>query len=300
MDYPYVSVIVPTFNREEPLCQTLQALFNQRYPYYEIIVVDQTQQHALETISFLESNKDKICYYHLDRPGLPNAKNFGSSFAKGEILLFCDDDMIPIPDFIKHHVENYRNPNIGCVASRIIPMGYVRRPFTFFRLKLIGGKIAPSGRYFCNWNSDRNGYVDTCGGTVISVRKNLIERIDGFDTLFKGTFHHEDVDLGYRLRRLGIKIIYEPRAEVLHLYYPKGGVRIDNSVKAEYFRFRNCIIFYLKNMNKFLLPYMLIVFFLIATKKILIPTRSIKNFFYVLSGLWDGFKTYIKRKKNGK
>jgi len=57
----------------------------------------------------------------------------------------------------------------------------------------------------------------------------------------------------------------------------------------------NMIYFYLKNMPRFFLPYMLLIYFLIDIKKILIPTRSFKNFFYVLKGLWDGFIVYKKR-----
>jgi len=56
----------------------------------------------------------------------------------------------------------------------------------------------------------------------------------------------------------------------------------------------NTIYFYLKNMPRFFLPYMLFIYFLIDIKKILIPTRSFKKFFYVLKGIWVGFKVYKK------
>jgi len=86
MYLPYISIIIPTFNREESLCATLASIFNQSYSNYEIILIDQTKKHSKETEDFLALNKERIRYYRLDKPNLPNAKNFGVSVAKGEIL----------------------------------------------------------------------------------------------------------------------------------------------------------------------------------------------------------------------
>lgn len=302
MEYPFISVIIPTYNREEPLCETLKSLFNQDYPKYEIIVVDQSQIHKPETLSFLEKNKNKFFYLHIDKPSLPHAKNLGASCAKGEILLFCDDDILAGGDFLSHHASNYSNPHIGGVASRIIVSGFQKKPFTLFRLKHLGVKVALSGRSFSNLDSDKKKYVFSClGGPVISIRKVLFDRVGGFDTSFlTSDMGCEDVDFGYRLRRLGAKVIYEPKALAIHKFHPLGGCRIKDKVEAEYRRFYSAMLFYLKNMNKFFVPYMVTIYFFIAIRKILLPTKRFKDFFYVLSGLWDGFKTYIKRKKNGK
>ena len=296
MDFPFVSVIVPTCNREEPLCKALQALFNQDYPNYEVIVVDQTRQHAPQTLSFLESNRDKFRHYHLDETaGLPSARNFGVRQAKGEIILFCDDDVITRRDFIKYHAANYEAPQVGGVVGKIESTRQEQQPFALFELKIVGGKVVLSGRYLCNWNTDEKKYVFSGRGANMSFRKDLFYKVGGFDPSFIGTHSYEDVDFSYRLRDIGANIIYEPQALATHQFYPTGGCRLDYKVKAEYFRFHNAMLFYLKNMNKFFLPYMLTIFFLIAIKKILIPTKSLKNFLYVLKGLWDGFRTYAVR-----
>ncbi|MCM8795462.1 MAG: glycosyltransferase [Candidatus Omnitrophica bacterium] len=296
MSQPYVSVIIPTYNREEPLCQTLQSIFNQTFSNLEIIVVDQTPQHDSKTISFLEANKNRIRYYTLDRQNFPGAKNFGASLAKGEILLFCDDDMLFDKEFLKYHIENYADPKVDGVVSRLIVLGKQKRPFTLFRIKHVGAWCALSGRSFSNWDYDQRVFISYCfAGPVISLRKTIFFKSGGFDTSFIAPFIKEDLDFGYRLKKLGARIIYEPKAVAFHQFWPTGGCRQPDPIKSEYARFHNTIIFYLKNMPKLFLPYMLAVFFLIGIKKILIPTRSIKKFLYVLSGLFDGYRVYLKK-----
>jgi GT2 family glycosyltransferase len=200
---------------------------------------------------------------------------------------------LPTADFIKYHTINYGNPHLGAVAGKIKLIKDVKRPFTIFRSNLTGGKIVLSGRYIYNWESNEKVYTFSACGANMSFRKSLFERVGRFDTRFSiAPEYYEDVDFCYRLRKLGFKIIFEPNAMVLHQLYPTGGCRTEDNIKNEHSRFKNAILFYLKNMNKLFLPYMLLVFFLIAIKKILLPTRSLKDFVYVLSGLWCGFKTY--------
>lgn len=294
----YLSIIIPTFNRDKPLRDTLQSIFGQSFTDFEVIVADQSLQHDHETTSFLEVNKNKIRYYRLNNPGLAKAKNFAASLAQGEILLFSDDDMRFDKDFIRYHIENYANPEVSGVVSRLIVAGRQKKPFTLFGIKHVGARCSVSGRSFCNWDYDKKIFLRHCfAGPVLSLRKSVFLKTGGFDSSFIGTAFEEDMDFGCRLKRLGARMIYEPRAEAAHLFWPSGGCREPDRVKAEYFRFHNTMLYYLKHMPRIFLPYMLSVFFLIAVKKVLIPTGSKKKFFYVLSGLSDGRRAYLKDKQ---
>ncbi|MCG8346488.1 MAG: glycosyltransferase family 2 protein, partial [Chloroflexales bacterium] len=117
---PLVSVVVPTYNRGGVLIATLRYLAQQNHPRFEIIVVDQTSAHEPKTTIQLNAliQAGAIRYFHLDQPSLPNARNFGTQQARGELVLFVDDDIIPGPNLIAAHAAAYNAPDIGGVAGR--------------------------------------------------------------------------------------------------------------------------------------------------------------------------------------
>ena len=79
MNFPSISVIIPTYRREEPLKDTLDDLLKQDYPDFEVLVIDQTATHSPEIQSYLENlaNQHKISWYRLDWASLPGARNYG-------------------------------------------------------------------------------------------------------------------------------------------------------------------------------------------------------------------------------
>lgn len=114
---PIASVIVATLNRDKVLCDTLESLKAQSYSSFEIIVVDQSESHTDETQKYFERNRDHVRLTRIDEPGLPNARNVGLEQARGQVALFCDDDVQLVPDWIRYHVENYAIPAVGGVGG---------------------------------------------------------------------------------------------------------------------------------------------------------------------------------------
>ncbi len=98
-DWPLISVIIPTYGRESVLCDTLNSVLAQTYPAFEVIVVDQTQQHEAATQSFLEwlSRENKIQLHTVQWASLPAARNYAIARSNGSIFLFLDDD-VELPD----------------------------------------------------------------------------------------------------------------------------------------------------------------------------------------------------------
>jgi glycosyltransferase involved in cell wall biosynthesis len=107
---PFVSVIIPTCNRQEQLSEVLPAIFNQTYPNVEVLVVDSSDKAiSSASIELIRKNsKRPFKYIHFDRKGeysLPKARNIGVMEAQGEYLLFCDDrfsmDENAVEEFMK-------------------------------------------------------------------------------------------------------------------------------------------------------------------------------------------------------
>ncbi|MGB3766097.1 MAG: glycosyltransferase family A protein, partial [Phormidesmis sp.] len=119
---PLISVIVPTYGREAVLCDTLKSLLAQTYSAYEVIVIDQTQNHELETQRFLTQLvfEHKIRLHTVPWANLPAARNYAIERANGSILLFLDDDVELPPGFLAAHAAGFKNrPKVGAIAGRV-------------------------------------------------------------------------------------------------------------------------------------------------------------------------------------
>ena len=124
MNLPLISVIIPTYNREQVLRETISEVLQQNYPNFEVIVVDQTQTHEPETQTYLDqlTEAGKIQYYRVTWASLPGARNYAVRRSQGDIILFIDDDVQLPEGYLFAHAHNYiseKNPQadkIGAVA----------------------------------------------------------------------------------------------------------------------------------------------------------------------------------------
>ncbi len=228
---PQVSVIVPTYNREEVLCRTLSYLFEQDYPNYEILVVDQTVEHTSETRQFLAINGERLRHIKLERPSLTRARNAGVLHARGAIVLFLDDDIVPDRSLVSSHVAALLEPGVGAVAGQVLPPDG----------KTIDtenvGTIERKTRIIANFNSTvATRSVHAPGGNTAVWRRLAIEA-GLFEPRFAGTAIREETDFYLRLVRMGYGIKFEPRASILHLALTAGGCGNRRSDVRWYFWF---------------------------------------------------------------
>lgn len=287
-----VSIVIPTRNRENLLCDTIGYLFNQSYKNIEIIIIDQADSHSQATICFLNKVKDKIRYFHVREKGLPNARNVGINKAKGDIILFLDDDIIPDNDLVLYHLEAYEvDKKIEGVGGKVTGNEDYDIPKNVN--KYCGVRL--SGRVYMNRAALISMYSRSLPGGNMSFKKEIFEKVGHFDKNYIGNALLEETDFCYRVRKAGCKLYYEPKAKLHHLQASLGGCRSINMSDYNYFRFRNTMLFYLKNMRKIFLPYMIFVHLLVAIKKTLLSTRKMEDLGKMVKGLIDGFKVY----KNG-
>jgi len=200
MKPPELSVIVPTYNRATLLRRCLDALDKQNFPkeQYEVMVVDDGSSD--ETRAFLSSSNYA---YNLrpifaDHGGAAKARNRGIRESLGEILVFTDDDCFPQPNFLKLHWEAHQNTKDRVARGPII---IIRTPDEEVQLHQ---KVASlSMNFFCTSNAS-------------ILRQNLLKA-----GLFDETFPRwEDAELGYRLRKAGLRYHFDPSMIVLHLKPP--------------------------------------------------------------------------------
>jgi glycosyltransferase involved in cell wall biosynthesis len=86
-------------------------------------VVDQSEEVYHDILEIIKSHSNIIHYYKIYVKGLPHARNYGLKRAIGEIVTFCDDDVIPTRNFIQNHLRNYEEKDIGGVGGRVLQNG---------------------------------------------------------------------------------------------------------------------------------------------------------------------------------
>jgi len=109
LDKPVVSVVIPTFNRSRILANTLSSLFNQTFNRFEVIVVDDgSTDNTLEMVKHLDA-PFRLRYILQDDLGYGpgRARNIGTIFAEGEIIIYLDSDVICDPNNIEEHMKSH-------------------------------------------------------------------------------------------------------------------------------------------------------------------------------------------------
>jgi len=241
-----VSLIIPTYNREELLIQTVRDALAQTYTPLEIIVVDQSARHETETEKFLRSVSSRILYLRESVPSLSRARNIGGRRATGPLLIFVDDDVSLPPDFVAQHVSGYRS---GAVAAqgRIVESAKLNHKPAWldFKNRSTGGNNYPFA-----------GVTNVLTGCNMSVLKRVFEDLNGFDERFTKLALNEDTDFGYRLYRAGHKIVYLPEAWLKHHRSRVGGVDTGIEEKELSFSYYYCeSLFAAKHFNPWICLY---------------------------------------------
>jgi len=198
---PFVSVIVPTYNRAHLLKQLLWSLAHQDYPKdrYEVIVVDDgSSDETPEVINELRHQLPyTFKYLRWSRHGVAAARNFGAQHSKGELLAFTSDDITVAPDWLTNAVRYFQHADIGGVEGKTVPVGEQTSPFVHKTYNLNGGQYL------------------TCN---IFYRRSVFEQVGGFDEQFRA--YREDTDLAWRVMDAVAKIVFAPDVVVFHPTVP--------------------------------------------------------------------------------
>ncbi len=261
-----LSVVIPTLNRGRLLHDTVRQVLAQRFRDLECWVVDQSdpEGRAANERFVAEQADDRLKYVHLPVKGLPNARNEGIVRVAGRIVLFLDDDVILLdPGFLDAHLAAYRDPRVGGVTGRIVERSV--RP----NARDTASHISPGGRTITNlWGTEART-IESLKGANMSYRRVVFDDVGGFDRNYTGTALLEDTDFSMRVAAAGWELRYEPDAELVHLSAPTGGVRAEDAVRYEFWRFRSTAYFMLKHRGWRRFPLFLTTFGSIAVARTL-------------------------------
>ncbi len=210
-----ISLIIPTYQRETYLIDTLKCAFAQDFDSFEIIVVDQTKVLQPETLIFLENHKDHFQYIQLSEASLTLARNTGIHSSVGEVIVMIDDDTLFKKDFIQKHWEAHQE-GYDVVSGRV-DEGHptiARHPVWFNRW----------ARYTGSENCLSDGPTNKLAGCNGSFKRKVFDALEGFDERFVKMANFEDSDFGYRAYKAGFKVWFKASAVLTHRKALQGGV----------------------------------------------------------------------------
>jgi GT2 family glycosyltransferase len=283
-----LSIIIPTFERSTILAKTIDDVLSQNFKEFEFWIVDQSSAgEAAANASHVAQRSDpRLKYLHLTKAGLPNARNEGMRRAKGEIILFLDDDVILLsPDFLTAHLAAYGDHRVGGVTGRHVERSVITN------CKHTACHISWGGRTIYNLRGHQRQLIGSCKGSNMSFRAEVVAKVGGFD---RNTNLLEDTDFSVRVAKAGWLLLYEPTAEIVHLSTTAGGVRETSAVINEHRRFSSTA-YYIRKHRGFLgcIPF-------IATFSLIALSRALRyRSFGVLPGCAKALRSGFALAKRG-
>ena len=213
-----LSVIIPTYNGLDMLRKSLPTWFEQTLPKeeYEIIVVD--NRSTDDTRQYVESlllKHKNLIYLYEPKPGATNARHAGAHIAKGDYLVFADNDGLFNRECLAEILKMYySNKDCVAVACKIDIQWDGKEPEWIVPYKYLLGQLnyGKEIRY-----DNRNRFY--LNGGLMSVRKKEFERLGGFNPDLKGRYLIGDGDLGL-VRKLHAEqalIGWTPYAHMWHM-----------------------------------------------------------------------------------
>jgi len=233
----YLTVVIPTYNRLPILTKCLIALENQQLSEdknYEVIVVDDGSTD--QTLEYLTANQDKFPHVKClsqNHQGPAAARNLGVKAAQGEFIVFMDSDLVVTEHFLSAHLNGLKEGEKREKSKQVFTYGRVVNTANFDNPTAEPYKITDfSAAYFATGN--------------VAIAKTWLEQAGLFDTQFQ-LYGWEDLELGVRLKQLGLKLIKCPGAVGYHWHPPFNLAQIPQLIEKEIQRGRMGVLFYQKH-----------------------------------------------------
>lgn len=216
---PTISVVIATYRRPEVLVRTVRAFLEADYPAerLELIVVDDDDDPAIDDAVAAAGGSGSVRLVHQANRGAAGARNRGARSAGGELLVFCDDDVVVPADHLRRHVAAQEGAERRLCAAFSVLDPEVAGHF----------RSTPFGRWWldleASWWAPFDDGAD--GGLVplpmlsarnFSVRRETFERIGGFDETFPFA-GAEDQDFSIRARERDCELLIDRDNRVVHV-----------------------------------------------------------------------------------
>jgi cellulose synthase/poly-beta-1,6-N-acetylglucosamine synthase-like glycosyltransferase len=208
---PRVSVIIPAYNEEVGLLNTVKTVLKSDYKNMEVIVVNDgsTDQSHQNTINFMKNFDKKelqgvsLKYYYKENGGKGKALNYGIMKARGDIVITIDADCIITPTTVSNFVKPFADPKVNAVVGNVKIGNTSTVVGTVQFLEFLNSFYAKNAESVL-------GTIYIIGGAAAALRRSTFSTI--------GLYNHknitEDIDISVRICDAGLKVVYAEDAVV--------------------------------------------------------------------------------------
>jgi len=295
---PKVSIIILNYNGLEFIENCLSSVFKTDYANFEVILVDNASRDgSLEVAEMLFGKDPRLkIIKNYENLGFAGGNNVGARHARGDILVFLNEDTEVDSNWLKELIKVFVNdPRVGAVQCKLL-MAHEKC------------KIESVGHYvdYCgieSWASAKVRNEIDCGqydrireifyarGAAMAVRRHVFFKAGGFDPAY--FIDHEEIDLCWRIRLLGYKILFAPDSIVYHYGGAFVGRREENPRILLHLRKNHMMTlmknYELKNLMKYLPMYLAFLllhgFYSALRGKLYVPLTYLKSFLWILKNL---------------
>lgn len=236
-----VSIIIPNWNGADLLKQHLPKVLEASRGA-EVIVVDDTSND--DSVSFVRRHYPNIVVIEKSKhEGFASTANAGVKRAHGQIVVLLNTDVEPSKNFLSALLPHFQDETIfavGCLDRSIEGDGVV--------LRGRGTAIWMKGLFIHSRgevNKPDTAWVSLGSG---AFRKSIWEKLNGLDPLYN-PFYWEDIDISYRARKAGYRLLFEPKSVVAHFHQKGMILKTYSSKKIRTIAYRNQYIFIWKNLS---------------------------------------------------
>ena len=224
-----ISVVIPTKNRSALLTQTIERIESQTISRerYEVIVIDNDSHDDTRTVLEQKARTySNLRFGVQEKPGAAATRNAGLRLAKGDLILFIDDDVQAEPGLVQAHLDwQCKTRNASVIGAVSMPWGNTAEPFLrYLRDHRILNPYTPSK------GPIDFSYYHTCN---VSTPTQMLLNVGGFNENFK-IYGMEDIELGYRLEQAGSRMVFAPDARAVHYRFPGYEDFIERSEQVGY------------------------------------------------------------------
>lgn len=201
--YPMVSILVPCFNEQDNVVETLSALTQVTYPNFEIVAInDGSSDQTAELLNSFASNVDNCRIVHLaSNQGKAMALRAGALVAAGEYFVCIDGDVLLEPTAVHWAISHFNSSSrVGAVTGnpRIRTRSTVLGKIQVAEFSALIGLIKRAQRVY--------GRVFTISGAVAAFRPSALQQVGYWDL----DMITEDIDISWKLQLNHWDVRYEP------------------------------------------------------------------------------------------
>lgn len=222
-EYPFISVVIPTYNRGKLLPLTLDSLLAQTYPQdrFEIVVANNNStDNTVHILTEYAKQNRNLTFFTENRQGVHYARNSAAHRTRGEILYYTDDDMIASPEMLAELAGIFgEHPEVGAATGKVLPKWEIAPP-EWVRQYLQNGWLSLNDLGDVSFVDKQDMGVYSCHQ---AVRRDVFFQSGGFNPENTAGVWIGDGETGLniKIKQLGYSFAYVGSAITYHIIPPQ-------------------------------------------------------------------------------